>query len=151
MKYIFKKETRVTTVTDVEVDLVNIVVKPTYLHYKFSGGYDYWVRIVPIFVVDYSTPEQRVTNDIKGWNVYIVKDEKITRTGIDLNRITITTDNDNVIRDVKYNPIGITNNVPTEVIFYLLTGKRYDDCFFSHTTKEIFDIKVFYFLDITIQ
>lgn len=149
MKYTFKKETRVTTVTEVVMDLENIVNEPTYLHYKFSGGYDYWVRIVPIFVVDYSTPEQRVTDDIKGWNVYIVKDEKITRTGIDLNRITITTDNNNIIKDVKYNPTVQSNNVPIEVIFYLLTGKRYDDCFFSHTTKEIFDTKVFYFLDIT--
>lgn len=115
-----------------------ILDKVKYLHYKYSGGYDYFVKFIP--------SRQKVKDkDIFILDFIFIDDSKIIKGRLSLSPfdrfpdIVYKEENNEFDYVGQRNPTDLQTTYLDIIANYWLLQKRIGDCFFSEITEEQFN------------
>jgi len=132
-------------VTTLEVDL-SILERITFLHFRYSGGYDYLVKFSPS------------SYDVNGKNIYVlnfiyINSDKIIKHKLTLSHLDriphVYYDCERKeFKHLVFNHSPLPNCYLEIVANYWLLQKRVDDCFFNVITEEQFNEKKEKFFEI---
>ena len=139
--FITKEIKRIETKTEIELPILE---KVTYLHYKYSGGYNYVVKFIPS---SYSTGDK---------TVYILDfvygdSDFITKGRIQINPFSfpnLTYNNEKQEFDYVGQKHRILSNDYLEIIAnYWLSQIKVSDCFFNVITEQEFKEEIEKFIN----
>lgn len=135
MKVEFVTTKVIKTEEKVEMELP-ILEKVTYLHYKYSGGYNYFVKFAPSM---YEINNKKIyTLDF----IYM-RQEKIVKGQIKINPFDFRPSLSYNEAKKEFDYIGEKQNLSQDdlsiIATYWLLLKRCDDCFFRLITEEQFN------------
>jgi len=138
----YKKE-----VKTLELDLPNILKDKAYLHFHYSGGYNYYVKILPVFKYlpyDFEKEESLISDELYGYDIWIYSvNKKLVKHTLPLNKIKPELKN-NKLFGVSTDPDIKINE---EIIYYCLTQSRLQDYYYAMASKGDFDNQINKFLN----
>lgn len=134
LEFVSKK----AVIQETKVDInVSILEKTTFLHYKYSGGYDYFVKFVPSF---------RELRDKKVYKLdfLYMDDDKAVKGQLEINPFDRFPEVRYISDKKEFEYVGskkllLSNDYLAIIINYWLLQKRCDDCFFTVITEEQFN------------
>ena len=130
MKIRIENEVVTRTTEIIEYDLPNILTKSAWIRYRYSGGYNYAVQIIPKLSLE---------NTIAGFEVTIINDIssrhnfKINRETVMLNKLKIQSVNGEI------RSIGETKHLYDPIIIFILEKKGHEGMEII-TKKDFLDI-----------
>ena len=136
MKVEFVTKKYVETEEKVELELP-ILEKVTYLHYKYSGGYNYFVKFMPS-MHEYDN-KKFYTLDF----IYMA-DDKIVKGQIKISPLDFRPSLNYAPKKEEFDYVGSKQQLSeghlSIIATYWLLQKRCGDCFFTEVTEEQFNV-----------
>ncbi len=137
----YKKE-----VKTLELDLPNLLKDKAYLHFHYSGGYNYYVKINPVFKYlpyNFEKEESLMSDELYGYDIWIYNNsEKIVKYQLALYKFKPE------IKDNKIIKVSIPNvKIYEEILYYCLTQSRLEDCFYSVSSEIEFNNQIIQFIN----
>ena len=145
IKYKFETVEYKKEVTTLELDLPNILKQPAYLHFHYSGGYNYYVKIFPVFAGNYDFDLKEFTYEdiISYFNIWVYTNkQKLIKYTLPINKIKPEFSKGKLIR-VTTPEIKIYEEIP----YFCLTQSRLEDCFYTVSSEIEFNNQIIQFIN----